>query len=301
MPYVPEPHTKALHVSSAPRTGLYVVVALGLGVMTVIAFVLFQAYRAGELPRYFAGTGSSADSALTPAVTNLTSIPDNEAPPHALPVDPNDTTHSVRALPVDLNALPGPAAKPASAPPVVQAAPVTPAVTNAMPSSSPAPTEVAVNDPAPTVEPRSVPATSTPPVAIPVAQPVDAADGSGDKPPPRALPVDPSELAAAENSAPAVNPVPAAPESSSNPRGKRLILTASSDSFVRVTALDSASHEVLYDSVLRKGQSLSFGGKRYSLYVSVPSAVDIVLDGVYYGPHSDRQSPETFPIESHLP
>ena len=218
MPYVPEPHSKALHVSSAPRTGLYVVVALGLGVMTVIAFVLFQAYRAGELPRYFAGNSNSAESALTPAATNLTQVPDNEAPQHALPVDANDTTHSVRALPVDLNALPGPAVKPASVSPAAKAVTVTPGAATAVPSTSPAPTEVAVNDPAPVISPS--PASSTPPVTLPVAQPVDAADDAGGKAPPRALPVDPSELAAAENSAPA-STAPAVQESSANPRGKR--------------------------------------------------------------------------------
>ena len=101
MPYVPEPSVQATHVSSAPRTGLYIVLGLGCAVIAVIAFVLFQAYRAGELPRYFATTGdNSINSGIAPVV-------DTEAPPHALPVDANDTSHSVRALPVDANALAG--------------------------------------------------------------------------------------------------------------------------------------------------------------------------------------------------
>jgi hypothetical protein len=58
---------------------------------------------------------------------------------------------------------------------------------------------------------------------------------------------------------------------------------------------------VLYASVLRAGQSLAFGGRKFSVNVSVPSAVDIALDGVNYGPHSEGNSPETFTIESHQP
>ena len=90
-------------------------------------------------------------------------------------------------------------------------------------------------------------------------------------------------------------------DASASSHGHRLVLTASRDAFVRVTELDHSSHPVLYASVLRRGQSLSFGEKKYSLYVSIPSAVDILLDGVYYGPYSDRESPMTFPLESHQP
>jgi hypothetical protein len=32
-----------------------------------------------------------------------------------------------------------------------------------------------------------------------------------------------------------------------------------------------------------------------------PSAVDIALDGVNYGPHSDNSAPDTFTVESHVP
>ena len=316
LPYVPEPSTQAMHVSSAPRTGLYVVLALGLGVTLVIAFVLLQAYRAGELPRYFAATGS-VDSALTSSAAGSTSAVDSEAPQHALPVDPNDTTHSVRALPVDLNALNSGAGKavPARGPVVAVTSPSTsldpgpsatpPAETS---SSTPPGPVVAVNAPTPPLD--STPPSTTPeaPRALPVVLPASGEPATGDAVPgaPRALPVDPRDLAGAGNAVPTeragneTSPVTPVAETSS-PRGRRLVLTASRDSFVRVTEMDNPTHQVLYASVLRRGQTLTFGQKRYSLYVGIPSAVDIVLDGVYYGPYSNRESPQTFPLESHQP
>jgi hypothetical protein len=82
---------------------------------------------------------------------------------------------------------------------------------------------------------------------------------------------------------------------------KPLILTASQDSFVRVTSLDTPdSDKPLYASVLRSGQSVAFDGRKFSINVGIPSAVDIKLDGVNYGPHSDQGAPETFTVESHL-
>src|SRR5208282_5137393 len=53
IPYVPEP-SKAAHANSGSNAGLYVVMSLGIGVALVIAFILFDAYRAGVLPAYFA-------------------------------------------------------------------------------------------------------------------------------------------------------------------------------------------------------------------------------------------------------
>jgi hypothetical protein len=83
---------------------------------------------------------------------------------------------------------------------------------------------------------------------------------------------------------------------------KRLVLTASGDSFVRVTSEDGGDAEkVLYASVLHTGQSVGFDGHKFSINVGVPSAVDITLDGVNYGPHSDQEAPETFTVESHQP
>ena len=82
---------------------------------------------------------------------------------------------------------------------------------------------------------------------------------------------------------------------------KRLVLTASQDSFIRVTSQDSPdADKPLYASVLHSGQSIGFDGRKFSINVGVPSAVDIKLDGVNYGPHSDQGAPETFTVESHL-
>ncbi len=83
---------------------------------------------------------------------------------------------------------------------------------------------------------------------------------------------------------------------------KRLVLTASQDSFVRVTNLDAPeADKPLYAAVLHSGQSVGFEGHKFSINVGVPSAVDIKLDGVNYGPHSDQDAPETFIVQSHLP
>jgi cytoskeleton protein RodZ len=390
MPYVPEP-SQTMHVSSAPRTGLYVVLGLFCAIVLIISFVLLQAYRAGELPRYFAST-ASPDSAPPSSATNLAPVQDAEAPAHALPVDPNDTGHSVRALPVDLNAVaaapvdthaapaastnapavaaapavpveavpvaaPAPeaaspvvvpvaAAAPPPAPAIAAATPPPPAdaATNAAPATNTAPISMAVNSsvpplsaptPADNAAPSttsadaptaaSTPSTSTtttsdavpvaeavaaPPVTAPAATP--ASDSSPPaKVPPRALPVSASELAADEATSQGAAGTPSGDNgtmldlgtsASSTASGKRLVLTASRDSFVRVTAVHgSQGNEVLYASVLRQGQSLSFDGHKFSVNVGVPSAVDIMLDGVNYGPHSDGNSPETFTLESHQP
>jgi hypothetical protein len=86
-----------------------------------------------------------------------------------------------------------------------------------------------------------------------------------------------------------------------NGTDKPLILTASQDSFVRVTNLDSTeTDKPVYAAVLRSGQSIAFSGRKFSINVGIPSAVDIKLDGVNYGPHSDGTAPETFTVQSHL-
>jgi hypothetical protein len=83
---------------------------------------------------------------------------------------------------------------------------------------------------------------------------------------------------------------------------KPLVLTASRDSFVRVTSEDGAGAEkVLYASVIHTGESVAFDGRKFSINVGIPSAVDITLDGVNYGPHSDQEAPETFTVESRQP
>jgi len=92
---------------------------------------------------------------------------------------------------------------------------------------------------------------------------------------------------------------PVAPVTAPDP-DKPLILTATQDSFVRVTNLDSAdADKPLYADVLRSGQSVGFAGHKFSINVGVPYAVAIRLDGVNYGPHSDRSAPETFTVQSH--
>jgi len=112
--------------------------------------------------------------------------------------------------------------------------------------------------------------------------------------------------------APAPASAPAAPEATTNSApqtdeavnpdsDKPLILTASRDSFVRVTDLDSPDGDKpLYAAVLHSGESVGFSGHKFSINVGVPSAVDIRLDGVNYGPHSDQEAPETFTVQSHV-
>ncbi len=326
-------------------TGLFVITGLGLALMAIFAFVIFEAYRAGDLPRYF-GSGSEASTAEP---TNAPTA-SNGQPPAAQPVESatTDTPHAARALPVDPAAVTPSIVAPTDAastvPNAVRALPVDPAdLANGNPGAIP-----------------SAPAPVAAPAAVPVAEPANPVAGSDDThSAPRALPVDPAELAAAANAAngpipgtpvtaaaPAptpvavpVNPPTAAPVPVNVPptttttapadgapvllndaglpihqptpvasapdaslASKRLVLTAANDSFVRVTAEDAPDVErVLYASVLHSGQSVGFDGHKFSVNVGVPSAVQITLDGVNYGPHSDENSPETFTVESHQP
>jgi len=83
---------------------------------------------------------------------------------------------------------------------------------------------------------------------------------------------------------------------------KRLVLTASQDSFVRVTLIDASNAEKpLYASVLHSGESVGFDGHKFSINVGIPSAVNIKLDGMNQGPHSDQLTPQTFVLESSQP
>jgi hypothetical protein len=129
---------------------------------------------------------------------------------------------------------------------------------------------------------------------------------------PSATPVQPSPDAtsgapaadpAATNAVPVATPAPQASIApSTSDADKRLVLTASQDSFVRVTNLDAPyADKPLYAAVLRSGQSVAFDGRKFSINVGIPSAVDIQLDGVNYGPHSDQDAPETFVVQSHMP
>jgi hypothetical protein len=237
------------------------------------------------------------------------------------------------ALPV---ALPASATANASTPP--RALPVDPSTLTAsaqIPKTTQAPVSVAVPAPAPAPIPAAadVPAAPTPPRALPV-NPADLnntpapADIPATPTPPRALPVNPADLAAS-SPPPADIPKPVVPASQtpsnpvpSNANGpvvlpangspppepvvaddgdKPLVLTASRDSFVRVTALDPAGGDKpVYAAVLHSGQSIGFNGHKFSVNVDDPSAVDIKLDGVNYGPHSDGSEPETFTVVSHV-
>jgi cytoskeleton protein RodZ len=330
-------------VAHRDYTGLYIVTALGALVTLVIAFVLFEAYRVGELSRYF-GTSPDNVAASTnaPAGTNVTDMPASSSPgatARALPLN-SDTPP-----PVVETAAPTPT--PTDAAPSVRAEPVDASVVAAIPVAavvSPVSTDAPVKSVrALPVDPSELATTAPPappvetPAEIPVAIPVTP---DGTPMPPRALPVNPGDLAAVSAEGPETQsdlPPPPAPslsarQSNSGPStdspvikpalpvvqpppdaapagatatpatDKRLVLTASQDSFVRVTDLEAPqTAKPLYAAVLHTGQSVGFDGRKFSINVTVPSAVNIQLDGVNYGPHSDHAEPETFNVESHLP
>jgi len=92
------------------------------------------------------------------------------------------------------------------------------------------------------------------------------------------------------------------PNQGDSTHSKRLVLTASQDSFVRVVALDgSHGDHVRFSSMLHSGQSISFNDRKYTINVGDPAVVDISLDGINYGPHSDHSEPDTFTVESRQP
>jgi hypothetical protein len=288
----------------------------------------------GELSNWFA----SSPEPVAPATSGTNAA--------GAPASPT-TEGTARALPVDSN----------TPPPIVDSASTTnSAGTTNMTNGTNAPAEVAPAEAGTTTPPKALPVdpsvlaadTNAPgtdePVQAVKALPVDPSEltnaapvtpvqaQQGTKTPPRALPVDPSELAAppsdpaaapgaatlvaANTPAPAngtnetngaaaaeavATPSPAAPPAAAA-SDKRLVLTASQDSFVRVTNLDGPeADKALFASVLHSGQSIGFDGRKFSISVGIPSAVDIKLDGVNYGPHSDQAAPETFTIQSHLP
>jgi cytoskeletal protein RodZ len=372
IPYVPEP-SKPGQAGSGSNTGLYVVLSLGMAVVLVISFILFESYRAGVLPGYFT-ENASVEPSVAPTASEAP--PGAETPPaRAKPLDPNaplppinadngDTSSAPKALPVDPNALA--VTTDTNTPP--KALPVDP-------NSLAATTDPNTPPKALPVDPNSLAATTDPntsPKALPV-DPNSLAATTDPNTPPKALPVDPNSLAATPdpNTQPKALPVgsgdptaqnPAAPDapvvsatnaapkdpsaqapatplyspsarqsnsgsvqppqpataqpaitsatndvsqgeaSTDSSVQKRLVLTASRDSFVRVTSEDGPGAEkVLYASVIHTGQSVGFDGHKFSINVGIPAAVDITLDGVNYGPHSDQETPETFPVESHQP
>lgn len=365
--YLPE---TAMPPRAAHRnyTGLYITMALGAVVTLAIVFVLFEAYRVGELSNWFAGNSETAASGTsgtnlavapaspasdaplrakpvdsdtpppivdTPPATNVTdgtnaangtNIVAEAAPvapgatiaPRALPVDPSDLTNAAPATPnspqdqnaatVPPRALPVNPGDLAAASPDIPVAPIattTVAVNTPLPASTPPPangTDGTNGVSNPPVDPGQTPQPIPPkpsstarqsdsgPVMAPALPPVAPSTESAP-----ATPIAPPAADAATNAASPTAPV-------ADDSTKRLVLTASQDSFVRVTNLDAPdADKPLYADVLHSGQSVGFDGHKFSINVGVPSAVDIKLDGVNYGPHSDQQAPETFTVESHQP
>jgi len=312
-------------------TGLYVLMGLGCIVLCIFGFVLFKLYQIGELRSPFGGpTSETATADMTSPSTNTNSassepvaraLPvDSNTPPPAVAVTPEtppvDTNapSSVRALPVNPSELAGgtnAVLTPNTPVKAVRALPVDPSeLTNA-------PSSVSTSTPTPQSAPGLVPTTTTTP---PRALPVDLNEASTPPVPTPAVPATPvapaptvtvaSLSARQSNSSPVhqpaspVAPIPT-PANGTPPTAtpdKRLVLIASQDSFVRVTSQDAPDGDKpLYASVLRSGQSIGFDGKKFSINVGVPAAVNIKLDGVNYGPHSDQETPETFVVESHQP
>jgi hypothetical protein len=124
--------------------------------------------------------------------------------------------------------------------------------------------------------------------------------GPESAPAPSVAPDSASALTGGDSAAPGDPSV--IPQPQTDTRGKRLVLTASQDSFVRVVALDGAHGDhVRFSSMLHSGQSISFNDRKYTINVGDPAVVDISLDGINYGPHSDHSEPDTFTVESRQP
>jgi cytoskeleton protein RodZ len=267
----------------------------------------------------------------TPAMADVTTngvpaAPVVAAAPAPAPITPLDTKTPPRALPVDLNALSAAPAATAVSPvaivtPVTNAPPVTVAAVVPAPTPAPAP----VYKPPPSLSARGsnarpapvVAVDSAPPVAAPAVVPLAATPIATVAVNPATTSLAAAAPTTADNTAPSEVTGSFAPSSTAPPdpapaltgetpaassAGKRLILRASRDSYIRVVSLDNPNgQQVRYSSVLRQGQSISFNDRKYSINVGVPSAVDISLDGINYGPHSDHSEPDTFTVESHQP
>ncbi|HUB67486.1 MAG TPA: helix-turn-helix domain-containing protein [Candidatus Methylacidiphilales bacterium] len=383
IPYVPEPSAKS-RISHEGNTGLYVVLSLGMGVILVISFILFEAYRAGVLPGYFAENSSTEESnASTTNITATTTEPvparakpvdanaavppitdnaETNTAPRALPVnapvtattatatntntaemDTNAPVQAMRALPVDLNAQNTNASAPNRVPAVTTSSDMPFQSVRALPVDSSALTNAAPLEPVGASSPTQTSSPSAddganPPMQAVRALPVNPSELTGTNPsaangPPANVP-NPAQASTATSPVPSTSarqanvssapapassviqsattddPPPMTPTNDPSPAttttaasaGKPLVLTASRDSFVRVMSEDSANPDkVLYASVIHTGQSVSFDGHKFSINIGVPAAVNITLDGVNYGPHSDQEAPETFTVESRQP
>jgi len=300
--------TVATDTTTAPRALPVDPSLLGAGVATNSAPVADAPITAPRAMPVDPSELTNAPAAI-PAPAPATASDAPVVAPRALPVDPSELTNAASGAPaatnttptvanpsdtstVALNNIPQPSPSPV-APPAVPPAPVVPPPDPApevMPTTpAPSPSARQPNS-GPVIEP-SLPAVSPSPDTAPAAPLAPTAPVA-----PVALPVtDPATTAP---------PQPAASTDAANDSSgdKPLVLTASQDSFVRVTDLDSPdADKPLYAAVLHSGESIAFNGHKFSINVGVPSAVDIKLDGVNYGPHSDQEAPETFTVQSHLP
>jgi cytoskeletal protein RodZ len=245
---------------------------------------------------------------------------------------PTTTTVTPAIAPVAQAVTPAPEVEPRPAPSTSarqsNARPVTPV---AVPSDPPDAGQASA--PAQSTTPSGpIVADNTTPVAISVVDPqtpsnvpTQVASQAPSAPPAADNAPAPSSLASAApptDSIPVAPVAPAAPDSAAaltggdntgngdvtpstsqgDAHGKRLVLTASQDSFVRVVALDgSHGDHVRFSSMLHSGQSISFNDRKYTINVGDPAVVDISLDGINYGPHSDHSEPDTFTVESRQP
>jgi cytoskeletal protein RodZ len=164
------------------------------------------------------------------------------------------------------------------------------------PAATEAPSAPSADDSAPA--PSNSPSA---PRALPVVLPSPETESAPSTPSPSTTtPDSASALTGGDSVAP--GDATTSPQTQANTRGKRLVLTASQDSFVRVVALDGVHGDhVRYSSMLHSGQSISFSDRKYSINVGDPAVVDISLDGINYGPHSDHSEPDTFTVESRQP
>jgi cytoskeleton protein RodZ len=289
-------------------------------------------------PVAVAAVPDNANGAVTdnsnPATATDTSAPpvtplNTTTPPRAQAVDLNalaaTPSDNASVAPVVAQA-PKPHAPPALSARAANARPQSPVVlAQDVSTTPPAPAPAPVVDSTAKVD--AVPPTEPAPEYSAAPQ-VAAAQTPSEPPPVDAAPA-PSSLEAAQptpvESAPVESaPAPAARDSTSaltggdrtepgemvtpqkstgdKNHGKRLVLTASHDSFVRVVALGGPNGDhVRYSSMLHSGDSISFNDRKYTINVGNPAAVDIALDGINYGPHSDHSDPDTFTVESHQP
>jgi cytoskeletal protein RodZ len=318
-------------------TGLYIVLGLGVVVALISVFVLFRAYQVGEFG-HWSSSDTASTEAPTNTAPAVATAPSGEPAARALPVDSNTPPPIPEAAPTNAVASAPPADTNAATAAIPVALPESEAPAVAPPRALPVDPSTLVAS-AQTSPPATAPPPADIPVNAPRALPVNLADLNNPPPPanfpaattatpeaPRALPVSPADLAAATPS-PTPTPVEPASQTPSNPErpngpvvlpppntpgangpapvaddaAQPLVLTASRDSFVRVTALDTAGGDKpVYAAVLHGGQSVGFNGHKFSVTVDNPSAVDIKLDSVNYGPHSDGSEPETFTVVSHV-